>query len=65
MLCPPDWVVISNEQPVTVPASKDDVPFRTWDFRPTRPLSTYVTAVVAGQFHAVRARHRDIDLMDE
>jgi len=33
-----------------------------WTFQTTPPLPTYVTAVVAGQYHVVRERHRDIDL---
>ena len=62
VLCPSDWVVISNERPAREPGPMADGSIRTWQFRPTAPLPTYVTAVVAGQFHAVRDRHRDIDL---
>ena len=29
-----------------------------WVFEPTAPVSTYITALVAGDYHAVRAEHR-------
>ena len=47
---PSGWTVVGNE-PV---ASRDDADgVGTWRFEVTPPLSTYVTAVVAGPLHAV------------
>ncbi|MFI6443506.1 aminopeptidase N [Kitasatospora sp. NPDC050543] len=31
---------------------------RTWEFAPTQPISTYLTAVVAGQYHVERDHYR-------
>ncbi|MFJ5232060.1 aminopeptidase N [Kitasatospora sp. NPDC088391] len=31
---------------------------RTWEFAPTQPISTYLTAVVAGPYHVVRDHYR-------
>jgi aminopeptidase N len=52
---PADWTVLGNE------AGREVAPGR-WEFPPTRPLSTYHVAVVAGPYHGVRARHDGIDL---
>jgi aminopeptidase N len=52
---PPDWTVLGNE------AGRETAPGR-WEFGTTRPLSTYMVAVVAGPYHGVRARHDGIDL---
>ena len=56
---PAGWVVVSNErcteQPVEGAAGR-------WRFAPTPRLSTYVTAVVAGQYVSRHASHGDVDL---
>ena len=56
---PADWVVVSNErcteQPVEGAGGR-------WRFAPTPRLSTYVTAVVAGQYASVHDTHGDVDL---
>ena len=52
---PSDWTVISNTTP-QAPAS-DGV----WRFAPTLPLSTYITAVVAGPLHGVHDTWRSAD----
>jgi aminopeptidase N len=43
---PEAWTVLSNERPVE---RSGDV----WRFAPTKPISTYITAVVAGPYHMV------------
>jgi aminopeptidase N len=52
---PARWVVISNaESPEPVgfkgPQGED---LARWEFGPTEPISTYITAVVAGPYHVV------------
>ncbi|CAN5310711.1 hypothetical protein BH20ACT9_BH20ACT9_19480 [soil metagenome] len=56
---PAGWEVAANGAVVERPAAGEA---GTWRFAPTPPLSPYVTALVAGPFHAVRDRHGDIDL---
>ena len=48
---PPGWTVISNS-PSVLPTQLGPSTAR-WEFPPTPPLSTYVTAVCAGPFHSV------------
>ena len=49
---PSDWVVTSNS------ATPDAEPVREgvsrWEFPATKPISTYITALVAGPYHVVR-----------
>ena len=48
---PEHWVVVSNAttpEPVALGQGA-----ARWSFPPTEPLSTYVTAIVAGEYHAV------------
>jgi aminopeptidase N len=52
---PDDWEVVSNG----AVAERDG---GLWRFEPTPPLPTYITAVVAGPYHAVHERHGDIPL---
>ncbi|MFI9364562.1 aminopeptidase N [Kitasatospora sp. NPDC053057] len=47
---PAAWDVRSNAVHETVTAEGDA---RTWEFAPTKPISTYLTAVVAGPYHVV------------
>ena len=66
---PAHWTVISNS-PTPEPESLDDPdapePRATWRFAPTRRMSTYITALVAGEYHAVRdvyvGKHGEIPL---
>ncbi|MGH3615924.1 MAG: aminopeptidase N [Pseudonocardia sp.] len=51
---PADWVVVSNGAGAGAG--------RTWRFDPTPPISTYVTALVAGPLHHVHEPHGDLDL---
>ncbi|HWB72830.1 MAG TPA: hypothetical protein VG452_11485, partial [Egibacteraceae bacterium] len=53
---PADWRVISNSPALQRPEAG------VWRFAPTLPVPTYITALVAGPFHAVHERHHDIDL---
>jgi aminopeptidase N len=55
------WQVISNMPPGTVAAT--EVPGTSrWQFPPTPPLPTYITAIVAGPYHSVRDEHDGIPL---
>ncbi len=57
---PDDWQVVSNGAEVsTEPAPGGGT---THTFATTEPMSTYVTALVAGPYHVVRDRHDGIDL---
>src|ERR1700716_2623264 len=57
---PSDWEVVSNGRP----AARSDGPggAQVVRFATTPPLSTYVTALVAGPYHKVTDRHDGIDL---
>jgi aminopeptidase N len=52
---PARWVVISNAAtPEPTPyKGENGEDFATWAFAPTQPMSTYITAVVAGPYHVV------------
>jgi aminopeptidase N len=61
---PEGWVVVSNAptpEPETLGAGK-----AIWRFPATDPMSTYITAVIAGQYHAefttYRGQHGEIPL---
>ncbi len=59
--CPSGWQVIS-----TMPADRTATPagpgIECWHFPATPPVSTYITAVIAGPYHVVRAEHDGIPL---
>jgi aminopeptidase N len=57
---PEGWQVISNMPPVTVAAAAAGA--SRWQFPPTPVLPTYITAVAAGPYHAVRDEHDGIPL---
>jgi aminopeptidase N len=59
MRAPRDWQVISNGAVVDQPAEGEP---GTWRFAETPPMSTYITAVIAGPYHCVRDSHDGIDL---
>ncbi|MDR3070267.1 MAG: aminopeptidase N [Propionibacteriaceae bacterium] len=51
IVAPKGWTVLSNSPAVEpVPVSDDAVRF---DFAPTKPISSYITAIIAGRFHTV------------
>ncbi|HYN74120.1 MAG TPA: aminopeptidase N, partial [Nakamurella sp.] len=57
---PADWKVVSNGATAsTVPGPGGA---STHQFVTTEPMSTYVTALIAGPYHAVRDHHDGIDL---
>ncbi len=47
---PAEWVVVSNSRAISRP---DEGEAGTWRFAPTPPVSTYITAVVAGSYTSV------------
>jgi len=52
VLAPASWTVISNS-PAPAPTESGDGVLR-WEFAPTKRISTYITALCAGEFHVVR-----------
>ncbi|MFD5321575.1 aminopeptidase N [Streptomyces sp. NPDC127098] len=51
---PAHWTVLSNgAETGRSPVSGPGEPAATWHFATTRPISTYITAVVAGPYHYV------------
>jgi aminopeptidase N len=62
---PAHWTVLSN-QPGSPPGPDDQASAgqnsasegsAVWRFAPTPPISTYLTAVAAGEYHVVRSEH--------
>ncbi|MDN5571176.1 MAG: aminopeptidase N [Propionibacteriaceae bacterium] len=51
VVAPQSWTVLSNA-PAVAPAPADDG-VAVWDFAPTQRISTYITALCAGEFHSV------------
>jgi aminopeptidase N len=54
---PTDWEVVSNSAPTGTTdqtSGTDGTHSRVWTFAPTPRISTYLTALVAGPYHAVR-----------
>jgi aminopeptidase N len=52
---PAQWRVWSNETLEELTQGPDDA--NTWRFNATEPISTYITAVVAGDYHVVEDEH--------
>ncbi|WP_344200315.1 aminopeptidase N [Aeromicrobium alkaliterrae] len=50
---PAHWQVVSNS-PTPDPVAVDGTDSATWHFAPTKTMSTYITALVAGDYHVVR-----------
>jgi aminopeptidase N len=65
---PAGWKVVSNSPSPEPQALGGDGQSgkAVWAFEPTKPMSTYITALVAGEYHEVRhtyaGRHGDIPL---
>jgi aminopeptidase N len=57
---PDDWEVISNSP--TPQPQPGDLGVATWQFAPTPRMSTYITALCAGPFAAVRSEYRGIPM---
>ncbi len=59
VVAPAGWQVISNSAAVD-PVDLGDATQR-WHFEPTKPLSTYLTALVAGEYHVEPGEITSID----
>ncbi|HVM19317.1 MAG TPA: aminopeptidase N [Egibacteraceae bacterium] len=59
VVAPAGWVVVSNG---SVTERPDDGEVGRWTFAPTLPMSTYITAIVAGPYTSVHDKHGDIEL---
>ncbi|MGH3497394.1 MAG: aminopeptidase N [Nocardioidaceae bacterium] len=61
---PSGWAVVSNSSTPTPEPVRDGVSI--WRFAPTQPISTYITALIAGEYDVVRdvysGDHADIPL---
>jgi aminopeptidase N len=53
---PEQWVVFSNQAPEPAPAD-GQAGSKVWHFPATPRISTYLTALAAGEFHVVRETH--------
>ncbi len=51
VIAPQEWTVLSNSPAVNPQPVADGLAH--WDFSPTPPISTYITAIVAGEFSVV------------
>ena len=56
---PRDWVVISNAAVADAPADGEP---GSWRFTTTKPMSTYITAIIAGPYAHVHEEHDGIPL---
>ncbi|NGN63293.1 aminopeptidase N [Streptomyces sp. A7024] len=54
---PSDWLVLSNGEQRGAPEQHHDAS-ATWHFEPTKPISTYITAVAAGPYYYVNDRYQ-------
>ncbi len=60
LTAPAHWVVLSNQpasQPEPAGGGAAAEPVATWHFTPTPRISTYLTAIVAGEYHLVTDSH--------
>ncbi len=55
VIAPAHWTVLSNS-PEVEPIVTGDL--GRWEFAPTPPISTYITALIAGDYHTVRTSYR-------
>ncbi|MGH2685655.1 MAG: M1 family metallopeptidase, partial [Actinomycetota bacterium] len=60
LLTPEGWEAASNMPPTGAPEREGSG--SRWRFEETPLIPTYIAAVVAGDYHVVRDRHRDTDL---
>jgi aminopeptidase N len=56
---PAGWEVVSGARAVQRPEPGKE---GRWRFAPTARMSTYLAALVAGPYHSIHRRHRDIDM---
>lgn len=59
VVAPDSWTVLSNSPAVTPTPNGDG--FARWEFAPTPPIPTYISALCAGEFHTVTDRHHRAD----
>ena len=52
VIAPAHWTVLSNSPEVTPIVAGD---LGRWEFAATPPISTYITALIAGEYHTVRS----------
>ena len=55
VIAPAHWTVLSNS-PEVQPIVAGEL--GRWVFAPTPPISTYITALIAGEYHTVRSSYR-------
>jgi aminopeptidase N len=63
ILAPHDWAVFSNAVTPEPREVAGRIDARAWAFEPTPPVSTYITALVAGAYHVERSEYRRGDLV--
>lgn len=56
---PAHWQVVSNEPAAAVSDLAEQK--KRWDFAETKPISTYITAIVAGPYHSVHSSVQSSD----
>ncbi len=56
---PAGWEIVSNARAISRPEPGKE---GRWRFAPTARMSTYLAALVAGPYHPLHRRHRDIDM---
>ncbi|WP_046469510.1 aminopeptidase N [Allosalinactinospora lopnorensis] len=66
VLAPADFEVVSNTAPDVVREAVEGIegepPKVRWHFPASQPMSTYITALIAGPYHVVRDEHDGIPL---
>ena len=55
VIAPAHWTVLSNSHEVQPIVAGE---LGRWVFAPTPPISTYITALIAGEYHTVRSSYR-------
>ncbi len=55
VIAPAHWTVLSNSTEVEPIVAGD---LGRWEFAPTPPISTYITALIAGEYHTVHSSYR-------
>lgn len=56
VMAPADWVVSSNETETSRTPLSDDPASACWNFAPTKPISTYITTILAGPYFMAEDR---------
>lgn len=62
---PDSWQLFSNTKPTVVPdelGPHESGPTRHWEFEQTELMPVYISALVAGPFALIEARHSDVEL---